>query len=96
LKELICYCFGYTRADIEQDVVAHGKSTIIERIASESENRFRLSFYTSPDEVNINRLDDGCYVEINEGFIRLTGYTPDEKPFSRQALITKVQSTLAG
>ncbi len=35
LKELICYCFGYTRADIEQDVVAHGKSTIFERIASE-------------------------------------------------------------
>jgi hypothetical protein len=35
LKELICHCFGYIRADIEQDVVAHGKSTIIKRIVSE-------------------------------------------------------------
>ncbi len=41
----------------------------------ESEVRFRLAFSTSPDAVNFNRLEDGLYVDINEGFTRLTGFT---------------------
>jgi PAS domain S-box-containing protein len=40
----------------------------------ESEQRFRTVFHTSPDAVNINRLN-GEFVEINEGFTILTGYT---------------------
>jgi PAS domain S-box-containing protein len=43
-----------------------------------SEERFRLTFKTSPDSVNINRLSDGMYVEINEGFSRIMGYTNDD------------------
>lgn len=34
-KEQLCYCFNYTTTDIEQDVLAHGRSTIMERILSE-------------------------------------------------------------
>jgi hypothetical protein len=34
--DLVCYCFGYTRKDIEEDYVANnGKSTILERITFE-------------------------------------------------------------
>lgn len=33
--ELICYCFTYTDTDIREDVLAHGKSTIMERIVAE-------------------------------------------------------------
>ena len=40
----------------------------------ESEQRFRTVFHTSPDAVNINKLK-GEFVEINEGFSILTGYT---------------------
>ncbi|MFC1578315.1 PAS domain S-box protein, partial [Thermodesulfobacteriota bacterium] len=40
----------------------------------ESEQRFRTVFHTSPDAVNINKLN-GEFVEINEGFTMLTGYT---------------------
>jgi PAS domain S-box-containing protein len=40
----------------------------------ESEQRFRTVFHTSPDAVNINKLG-GEFVEINEGFTILTGYT---------------------
>jgi len=40
----------------------------------ESEQRFRTVFHTSPDAVNINKLN-GEFVEINEGFTILTGYT---------------------
>lgn len=41
----------------------------------ESEERFRLAFSSSPDSVNINRLEDGVFVDVNGGFTRLTGYT---------------------
>ncbi len=30
---------------------------------------------TSPDSININRLSDGMYVSINEGFTNIMGYT---------------------
>lgn len=39
-----------------------------------TEERFRLAFTTSPDAVNINRLSDGLYVDINQGFTTITGY----------------------
>ncbi|MGK9475759.1 PAS domain S-box protein [Melioribacter sp. OK-6-Me] len=42
--------------------------------AEANETKFKAAFYTSPDAVNINKLN-GEYVEINEGFTRLTGYT---------------------
>ncbi|MBI5739788.1 MAG: hypothetical protein HZA16_03615 [Nitrospirae bacterium] len=36
MKNLICYCFGYTDADIMKDVRENqGRSLIIERILSE-------------------------------------------------------------
>ncbi len=34
-KQLICYCFGYTRHDLEQDFIKNGKSTIMENIMAE-------------------------------------------------------------
>ena len=43
----------------------------------ESEQRFRTFFHTSPDAVNINKLN-GEFVEINEGFTTLTGYERSE------------------
>lgn len=43
-----------------------------------SEERFRMAFKTSPDSININRLSDGLYVEINGGFTEITGYTEEE------------------
>ncbi|MFH1982500.1 MAG: PAS domain S-box protein [Pseudomonadota bacterium] len=44
----------------------------------ESEEKFRLTYSSSPDAVNINRLEDGLYVDVNEGFIRAIGYTREE------------------
>lgn len=35
VDELVCYCFGHSRADIVQDVEQHGRSTILERIMAE-------------------------------------------------------------
>ena len=49
-----------------------------EEALRESEEKFRLTFSSSPDAVNINRLKDGLYVDINDGFTRATGYTREE------------------
>ena len=34
-EDPVCFCFQYTRAQIEADVRVHGRSTILERIARE-------------------------------------------------------------
>lgn len=49
-----------------------------ERALRESEEKFALAFTSSPDAVNINRLADGMYVEINRGFTELSGYTRED------------------
>jgi PAS domain S-box-containing protein len=43
-----------------------------------SEEKFSTAFRISPDSININRLADGIYLEVNEGFTVITGYKPDE------------------
>lgn len=48
-----------------------------EKSLKELEERFRLAFHTSPDSISISKLD-GTLVEVNEGFIELTGYTRDD------------------
>ena len=41
-----------------------------------SERKFSTAFHTSPDSININRLADGLYLEINQGFTDIMGYEP--------------------
>jgi len=43
----------------------------------ESEAKYTAAFNTSPDAININALD-GRFVDINDGFTRLTGYTRED------------------
>ena len=46
-----------------------------QKALQESEEKFRLAFQTSPDAINLNRLEDGVYIDINDGFTTLMGYT---------------------
>ncbi len=39
-----------------------------------SEKKFSQAFHISPDSININRLSDGLFLEINEGFSKILGY----------------------
>ncbi len=50
----------------------------IEIALRESEEKFRLAFMTSPDAITINRISDGFYIEINNGFTNLTGYAQED------------------
>ncbi len=49
-----------------------------EKAISLSEEKFRKAFITSPDSININRLEDGMYISINKGFTQIAGYTEEE------------------
>jgi hypothetical protein len=37
-NDLVCYCFEYTRKDIENDFLNNGHSTIFDKIAFEKKN----------------------------------------------------------
>jgi PAS domain S-box-containing protein len=61
--------------EFAQDITETRKA---EQSRTEAEERFYLAFDTSPDAVNINRLVDGLYVNINQGFTDIMGYTPED------------------
>ncbi|MCP8466593.1 EAL domain-containing protein [Pseudomonas sp. ZM23] len=43
-----------------------------------SQEKFYKAFHSSPDAITITERDSGRYIEVNEGFHRLTGYRPEE------------------
>jgi PAS domain S-box-containing protein/putative nucleotidyltransferase with HDIG domain len=43
-----------------------------------SEDKFSKAFRISPDAISISRFSDGKYIEVNDGFSRLTGFAPGE------------------
>ena len=58
-----------------QQYVLSALQDISDRINAEkavraSEKKFSTAFHTSPDAININRLSDGLYIEVNEGFAK--------------------------
>lgn len=62
-------------ASISHDITDRRR---VENALRVSEEKFWNAFRISPDSVNLNRLRDGLFIEINEGFTRLVGYEPDE------------------
>jgi PAS domain S-box-containing protein len=47
------------------------------RIAK-SEEKFRKAFFINPDAITINRIQDGMYTSVNQGFTRMFGYSETE------------------
>ena len=43
-----------------------------------SEEKFAKAFHSSPDSITITELESGRYLEVNDGFFRLTGFTAQE------------------
>ena len=43
-----------------------------------SEAKYSTAFRTSPDSVNINRMSDGLYLDMNDGFTAMTGFTRED------------------
>ncbi len=55
-----------------------GASKDEEKALKQSEEKFRKAFSINPDSLNINRLNDGMYISVNEGFTKIMGYSEDE------------------
>lgn len=53
------------------------ESYVSEQALRESEEKYEAAFKTSPDAININKMD-GTYVDINNGFTEITGYTKED------------------
>ena len=50
----------------------------IEKTLKESEEKFKQAFQTNPDAITINRLSDGKYISVNQGFTQIFHYLPEE------------------
>lgn len=50
----------------------------VEERLRQSEELFRLAFHTSPEASGITRSRDGVYIDVNDGFTAITGYSRDE------------------
>ncbi len=74
-KSPICQALEQRVRDLEAEI-DRLKNT--EKKLRVSEELFRLAFRTSPDSINLNRASDGVYIDINEGFTKIMGYTRDE------------------
>ncbi len=78
------YNFGPIRdaeGEIVGSVVVGRDITEQKRVLSAlqlSEAKFSMAFHTSPDSVNLNRLSDGFYLDISDGFTETTGFTQDD------------------
>jgi PAS domain S-box-containing protein len=44
----------------------------------ESETRYKTAFLTSPDSVTITGLPDGGYLDVNDGFVHIYGWSREE------------------
>ncbi len=49
-----------------------------EQELKETEERFSKAFYASPFAMTISRLDDGRYIDVNDSFLHLVGYSREE------------------
>lgn len=71
-----------TYEEIEQRVRklerAEFKHKKLEKALRASEERFRLTFHLHPDSINLTRVSDGTYIDVNEGFTQKTGFTREE------------------
>jgi PAS domain S-box-containing protein len=56
----------------EEDLENLKRALEVSKIEAE---KYRIAYMTSPDAININRLSDGMYVSVNEGFTKILGYS---------------------
>lgn len=49
-----------------------------ERALRESEEKFRTAFHSNPEAMTITTLADGVYLDVNNAFLRVTGFTRED------------------
>jgi PAS domain S-box-containing protein len=73
---------SFSAEPIDLDGVAHLLVSIwdvtAETRARAAEERLAKFFGSSPSAHAISRLEDGCYIEVNDAYVRMFGYARDE------------------
>ena len=57
------------------DISAHRRT---QEALRASEEKFTKVFHATPDWVSITTMDDGTYIDVNEGYLQWSGYGRDE------------------
>jgi two-component system cell cycle sensor histidine kinase/response regulator CckA len=70
-------------ADSEQHTLCLAVRDVTDRKHAEenlrvSEEKFSKAFHLGPDAVTITSMEDGRFIEVNDNFLRLTGFTREE------------------
>jgi PAS domain S-box-containing protein len=73
----------------------------------ESEEKFSKAFRASPDAISISRLSDGVFLEINDSYTNIIGYSREEllgknaddfnlwaKPDQRESMLQKIRDRI--
>jgi PAS domain S-box-containing protein len=77
IASVVCSSVRLILTNRRQRVVA-SELLSAEKALRRSEQMLSTAFRSSPDSFSINVFPNGPYLEMNEGFTRLTGYTRDE------------------
>jgi two-component system cell cycle sensor histidine kinase/response regulator CckA len=70
-------------ADTEQHTLCLAVRDITDRKHAEeklrvSEDKFSKAFHLGPDAITITSMEDGRFIEVNDNFLRLTGFAREE------------------
>jgi diguanylate cyclase (GGDEF)-like protein/PAS domain S-box-containing protein len=72
------FCVQAVTQDISDAKAAEARLAAATEALRVSEERYRTAFQTSLDAININRLEDGVYIDCNAAFLKITGYEREE------------------
>jgi diguanylate cyclase (GGDEF)-like protein/PAS domain S-box-containing protein len=64
--------------DIQERKASEQRLAAIAESLRASETRYRIAFQTNLDSVDICYLEDGRFIDVNEAFVRCTGFTREE------------------
>jgi len=64
--------------DINPRKAAEQSLTAAQEALRHSEERYRTAFQTSIDAININRMSDGVYIDVNNAFLDIVAFSRDE------------------
>ncbi len=71
-------CILSVTRDITEAKAAEERLAAAQEALRASEERYRATFQLSIDAININRLSDGVFVDVNEAFLQFVGFEREE------------------
>jgi len=71
-------CLFTIARDISESKAAEQKLAAVQEAQRASELRYRTAFQMVQDAIDICRMDDGTFLDVNDEFVRITGFTREE------------------